>query len=83
LIDVNIKDLKKIVTLGGKDPPSPKTTEGRRKNLLNSVATRMGLSPRAYHRIIKLARTIADLAGSEQTQDKHLAEALGYREKKN
>jgi len=70
--EMSAKDLEKFAPLGEKE-----------KNLLNSAATRMGLSPRAYHRIIKLARTIADLAGSENIQDKHLAEALGYREKKN
>ncbi len=70
--EMSAKDLEKFAPLGEKE-----------KNLLNSAATRMGLSPRAYHRIIKLARTIADLEGSENIQDKHLAEALGYREKKN
>ena len=34
---------------------------------------------RAYHRIIKVARTIADLAGEEHIARQHLAEALGYR----
>jgi len=37
------------------------------------------LSARAYHRVLKLARTIADLAGAEQIAPQHLAEALQYR----
>jgi magnesium chelatase family protein len=39
----------------------------------------MALSPRAYHRVVKLARTIADLAAAEQIGTAHIAEALQYR----
>ncbi|CAK3117746.1 magnesium chelatase family protein [Vibrio crassostreae] len=46
---------------------------------LETALHRLGLSIRAYHRIIKVARTIADLDGNEQIEKKHLSEALGYR----
>ena len=39
----------------------------------------MDLSARAYHRVLKLGRTIADLTGEENVQSQHLAEALQYR----
>jgi magnesium chelatase family protein len=47
--------------------------------LMQSAMNQMQLSARAYHRVLKLARTIADLAGSETIQPTHLAEALQYR----
>ncbi|HSB00221.1 MAG TPA: YifB family Mg chelatase-like AAA ATPase [Anaerolineales bacterium] len=53
--------------------------EGQR--LIRAAMTQLNLSARAYHRILKLARTIADLAGSEEIQSVHLAEALQYRPK--
>jgi magnesium chelatase family protein len=43
--------------------------------------SQLNLSARAYHRILKLARTISDLAGCEEVQSVHLAEALQYRPK--
>lgn len=50
-------------------------------NLLRQAVTQMHLSARGYHRILKLARTIADLGGQENIQTEHLAEALQYRAK--
>ena len=49
------------------------------KKLLNQSAERLQLSARAYHRTIKLARTIADLEGSEEIKQSHILEALQYR----
>ena len=46
---------------------------------LETALHRLGLSIRAYHRIIKVARTIADLDGNEQIEKKPLSEARGYR----
>lgn len=47
--------------------------------LLRQAITRLGLSARAYHRVLKVARTIADLEGSPNVQSKHIAEAVQYR----
>ena len=48
-------------------------------SLMKAAMSQMQLSARAYHRVLKLARTIADLAGLERISPQHLAEALQYR----
>ena len=47
--------------------------------LMKSAMAQMSLSARAFHRVLKVASTIADLAGDEKIQPPHLAEALQYR----
>jgi magnesium chelatase family protein len=55
----------------------PVDTAGER--LLRAAVRRLGLSARAYHRVLRVARTIADLGGSEHIAAAHLAEAVQYR----
>ncbi len=55
--------------------------DGAGEALVRAAMGQMNLSARGYHRVLKLARTIADLAGCEQIQAAHLAEALQYRPK--
>ena len=50
-------------------------------NLLRQAVNQLQLSARAFHRIIKISRTIADLAGADQIEVPHLAEAIQYRQR--
>ena len=49
------------------------------ESLLESAFQRFGFSARSYTRVLRVARTIADLEGSETVQDDHVAEAIQYR----
>lgn len=53
--------------------------KGKARRLLQSAVTHFGLSARAYARILKVARTIADLEGADNIQSEHIAEAVQYR----
>jgi magnesium chelatase family protein len=55
------------------------TPDAAGSKLLTEAAERMKLSARGYHRVLKVARTIADLAGAETVSKPHVAEALSYR----
>lgn len=69
--EMGARDLVTIITL---DPESRRT--------LDLAAERLGFSPRVYHRMIKVARTIADLEGSTEIKNNHILEAVEYRPKK-
>ncbi|MCX6747843.1 MAG: ATP-binding protein, partial [Candidatus Nomurabacteria bacterium] len=70
--EMNVKDLSNMVKL-----------DDEVRNLLDSSAESLGLSARAYHRVIKLARTIADLEACEYINKNHILEAIQYRPKVN
>ncbi|MDQ3076368.1 MAG: YifB family Mg chelatase-like AAA ATPase [bacterium] len=70
--EMNVKDLSNMVKL-----------RDEVRSLLDSSAESLGLSARAYHRVIKIARTIADLEGSEEINLNHILEAIQYRPKVN
>lgn len=68
--EMGVRELKKFASLSEEV-----------KDILNQAAQRLDLSGRAYHRVIKLARTIADLEGAEEIKEPHILEAIQYRPK--
>jgi magnesium chelatase family protein len=68
--EMSAEDLEKIANL-----------EIESRSILTDSAKRLELSGRAFHRIIKVSRTIADLAGAEKIKKEHILEALQYRQK--
>ena len=55
------------------------TPDTESRELLSKVAERFGLTARGYHRVLRVARTIADLDGSAAVRRPHVAEAVSYR----
>jgi len=70
--DLSPRELDELV------PLRPKVRE-----ILEKAGTRLAMSPRAFHRVIKVARTIADLDESPDINESHVLEALQYRERKS
>lgn len=70
--ELKTADIEKHCTLSDTD-----------KTLLQTATTKLGLSGRAIHRVMKVARTIADLSNSEKILTQHLSEAISYRQKVN
>ena len=66
--DIEVKDIDKYCHLGRKE-----------EKLMREVFEKIGLSARSYHRLIKVARTIADLDGASEIECSHLSEAIGFR----
>lgn len=66
--DMSVRDIRKYCKLGMKE-----------ERLLEQFFGKLNLTARSYHRVLKVARTIADLEGAEEIREKHLTEALCYR----
>jgi magnesium chelatase family protein len=67
------------MALQGRDIDRHILLDAAAQKFLDVAATRLGWSARGTHRVLKVARTIADLDGAHQTQVAHLAEAMQYR----
>jgi magnesium chelatase family protein len=69
--EMNLEEIKKFCQINNES-----------KNLLEIASKQLGLSARGFHRILKLARTIADLSESKSIETNHIAEALQFRPQK-
>jgi len=65
--------------MGAKDIKRYCAVKEEADKLLEAAINKLGLSARAYSRVLKVSRTIADLAGSEEIQSAHIAKAIQYR----
>ncbi|MBQ0043133.1 MAG: magnesium chelatase, partial [Lachnospiraceae bacterium] len=66
--DLTASDIEKYCHLGAKE-----------EHYIEQIFRSLELSARSYHRILRLSRTIADLDGSDNIQEKHISEAVGYK----
>jgi magnesium chelatase family protein len=73
------RDGKTNAALGNREIEQVCALDAAGRTLVEQAMARLGLSARAYHRVLKVARTIADLAGEERIAPAHLAEAIQYR----
>ena len=65
--------------MGGREIKKWCVLQEKEEKLMEKVFRKLELSARGYHKVLKVARTIADLDGSERIREPHLMEALGYR----
>jgi magnesium chelatase family protein len=76
---VDAPDLRVNADLEGAALEEHAMPDAEGKALIGRVAERMGLTARGYHRVLRVARTIADLDGSADVRKPHIAEAIGFR----